>query len=311
MTGLYSVLQKGKDCKHFLGIVQGTNNPAFRGVIVGARKQQHKLVVRYDATLQYEYKLSFIRRIRKRILLPILFSQITYLSYTGKWAREYLQYYGANERQLFWFPYSVDHNLMIENSSKARFQRQQLRHEMGINKNSLVYLVVAKFSPREAPQDVIRAFQMLNTKNSTLIVVGDGPQRNEIHTISNDSGQGLILFPGYVSYSQLPLYYAIADVFIHPAHNECWGVSVNEAMVCGLPVIAADTVGSATDLVENGINGFIYPHGQIEILCDKMRFFLINQKKLSKMGRKSKSIIKKWGVRETAQRLVDWASEIL
>ena len=45
-----------------------------------------------------------------------------------------------------------------------------------------------------------------------------------------------VTFAGYVHFSQLPVYYSIANVFVHDSHNEPWGVSVQEAIACGLPV---------------------------------------------------------------------------
>ncbi|HYG61648.1 MAG TPA: glycosyltransferase, partial [Thermoanaerobaculia bacterium] len=51
------------------------------------------------------------------------------------------------------------------------------------------------------------------------------------------------------------------DVFIHPAREERWGVSVAEALACGLPVIASSRVGAARDLLTAGRNGFVYQAG--------------------------------------------------
>jgi hypothetical protein len=83
------------------------------------------------------------------------------LAYTGKWAREYLEHYGATKRQLFWLPYTVDHDFLARRAGEAR-RPQELRRTFGIKQEALVFLVVAKFTQREAPQDVIRAFHLLN-----------------------------------------------------------------------------------------------------------------------------------------------------
>jgi glycosyltransferase involved in cell wall biosynthesis len=62
--------------------------------------------------------------------------------------------------------------------------------------------------------------------------------------------------PGYVSYQLLPKYYGAADVFIHLPPQEPWGLSVSEAMACGVPVISAPWVGAASELVEHGVTGW-------------------------------------------------------
>jgi glycosyltransferase involved in cell wall biosynthesis len=306
LDGARSVSHYAKGYKRFLGIVQGTKGRAFQGVMLGARISGCKLMLRYDATLRYVTETTFWRQRFKWFGLPLLFSQLAYLSYTGKWAREYLEHYGAAKRQLFWLPYTVDHDLLARRAGEAH-RPQELRRAFGIKKETLIFLVVAKFTQREAPQDVIRAFHLLNESNTALVIVGDGPQRDDIMAAIRANTQEAIHLAGYVPYKHLPIYYAMADVFIHPAHRECWGVSVNEAMVCGLPVLAADTVGAAADLVEEGVNGYSYPCGDIEVLHELMRRCLTHRTNLYAMGRRSQSKIAGWGAKETAERLADWA----
>ena len=53
--------------------------------------------------------------------------------------------------------------------------------------------------------------------------------------------------------------YGVSDVFVLPSFEETWGLVVNEAMACGLPVITTDRVGAAVDLVREGENGFVVP----------------------------------------------------
>ena len=72
---------------------------------------------------------------------------------------------------------------------------------------------------------------------------------------------GRVVAPGYAKYSELPMYYAIADIFVHPARSEPYGVSVPEAMACGLPVIVSDKVGAAAEFLEPGSTGDIFPAG--------------------------------------------------
>ena len=69
---------------------------------------------------------------------------------------------------------------------------------------------------------------------------------------------------GFAQREQLPAYYALADVFVFPTHTDPWGLVVNEAMACGLPVISSDAAGCAADLVESGWNGRVFPAGDIQ-----------------------------------------------
>jgi glycosyltransferase involved in cell wall biosynthesis len=49
--------------------------------------------------------------------------------------------------------------------------------------------------------------------------------------------------------------------------REAWGVVVQEAMAAGRPVVASDVVGSARDLVEDGVSGLIFPSGNVDALA--------------------------------------------
>jgi glycosyltransferase involved in cell wall biosynthesis len=114
-----------------------------------------------------------------------------------------------------------------------------------------------------------------------------------------------VIFMGYQPYSYLPKYYALADVFVHPAIQEPWGVSVNEAMACGLPVIVSDRVGAAYDLVQDGENGFIFRGGDVRSLQTVLeRFFSIPENERLKMDAKSQDIIRTWSYRTNLQGLL-------
>jgi 1,2-diacylglycerol 3-alpha-glucosyltransferase len=67
-----------------------------------------------------------------------------------------------------------------------------------------------------------------------------------------------VYLPGFRQIDGLPRFYAQAGCFIHPALTEPWGLVVNEAMACGLPVLVSERVGCAKDLVQDGVNGFTF-----------------------------------------------------
>jgi glycosyltransferase involved in cell wall biosynthesis len=96
--------------------------------------------------------------------------------------------------------------------------------------------------------------------------VGDGILRPAIENYVYNSQLNNVHLPGFVLYEELPKYFAVADVYVHPARIEPWGVTLNEAMVCMCPVVSADTVGSSKDLILEGETGFIFQSGNTEQL---------------------------------------------
>ncbi len=73
-----------------------------------------------------------------------------------------------------------------------------------------------------------------------LVFVGDGPARSALLQCAAVINPGSIHFAGFAQRELLPAYYALADAFVFPTHTDPWGLVVNEAMACGLPVISSE-----------------------------------------------------------------------
>ena len=100
-----------------------------------------------------------------------------------------------------------------------------------------------------------------------------------------------VFFVGFKQKEELSQYYAISDLFVLPSTQEVWGLVLNEAVACGLPVITTDKVGASTDLIKDGVNGYVVESRNAEHLCDAMKKVLLDPEVRSRMGKASKEII--------------------
>ena len=74
-----------------------------------------------------------------------------------------------------------------------------------------------------------------------------------------------IIFPGYVPFNDLLIFYHTCDLFIQPCTSELQGIAILEAMASGLPVIGANS-GATPELIVNGINGLLFrPNDAIDL----------------------------------------------
>ena len=151
-----------------------------------------------------------------------------------------------------------------------RDRRAAIRTGFGLPENAKVILAVAKMSPRESPWDLLRALAHAPRADWWTLVVGDGAERPELEAFVHDRQLANVRFAGYLPYADLVSAYVGADLFVHAASNEPWGVSVHEAIACGLPVIASDRVGAARDLIRPGRNGFVYASGDARELAARL-----------------------------------------
>jgi glycosyltransferase involved in cell wall biosynthesis len=254
--------------KNLISIIQGTNTFFFKGVILYHFINKKILIIRNDSALNY-FKSSFLKNIIRKLFF-ILMSQKKniYFSYTSEWAKKYLLHYKIHESNILYYPYVIDYDFFDKIFSTSN-NNHTLNYKF--TQNDFLYLVVTKLVEREGTIDVINAYINFVDNNSHLIIVGDGPLYNTLlnYVVQNGKNKN-IHFLGYLNYSDLIKIYKISNVFIHPAHIECWGVSINEGLYSDLPVISADSVGSGIELITNNYNGFVYKSHNINELAHFM-----------------------------------------
>jgi 1,2-diacylglycerol 3-alpha-glucosyltransferase len=126
-----------------------------------------------------------------------------------------------------------------------------------------------------------------------LVLLGDGPLRNEIMNLRNDFAISHdVLLPGFIQYPELPSYYGLASAFVHASTSEPWGLVVNEAMASGLPVIVSNRCGCAVDLVLENRNGFTFDPAPLDDLMKLMQeISRLSPDRLREMGEASRGII--------------------
>ena len=270
------------------------------GIPVGLRADSVKIYRTHNITNKIKYKI-------KELLFPLLFKTLFTTGHpTGSLTKEYFIDFGFREQSLFLFPYNVNNNYLYERCISSTKEQEHIRKRCKIGTNDFVILGVLKFILREDPITLLIAFARIIHKypQAHLVMVGDGDLRKNIDKIVEEKKLIHVHFPGFISYDQLPLYYGIADVFVHPAVREPWGCSVNEAMACSVPVIVADTVGSGQDLVNIGETGFVFKHGSPKSLTFYIEKLLLSPDLRRVMKQKIQEKIKEWDFSQTEKNIL-------
>ncbi len=110
---------------------------------------------------------------------------------------------------------------------------------------------------------------------------------NIIKDAVNDLGlAGRVEFKQNVPYNRMPELYASHHIFVLPAVNEQYGVSVNEALGYGLPVICTDTCGAKFNIC-NGDNGFVVKSGSPDELATALEALISDDRRLHQMRENS------------------------
>ncbi len=245
-------------------IVNGYTRRVYLDATFAARRLGVPRALRIDSV---RFPGAPVPGLAKRFLLrEILQRRFDRFLATGSLGASYLEACGVEAGRIGRYPYAVDHAAFAAASAG---RRAEARARWGIPADARVVLSLTKFSEREAPWDLVEACRLSSSfpsmESLSFVLAGDGLARAEL--ARRVVGLDRVLLPGYVPYPELPALYAAADCFVHPAREERWGVSVAEALACGLPVIASDRVGAGFDLIAPGENGDRYPFGDARALA--------------------------------------------
>jgi glycosyltransferase involved in cell wall biosynthesis len=204
------------------------------------------------------------------------------------------------------------HGLDVEAFSCAceafRQDRAASRAAWGIEERAVVFLFAGKLEQKKRPHDFLRAFATLARERRGLpthcLVVGDGELRGSLEPEARAISPR-VTFAGFLNQGEIPRAYAVSDVLVLPSDGrETWGLVVNEAMACGLPVIISSEVGAGPDLVESRGSGLIYPMGDVGALSTALARTL-DEGARRNMGARAQAISREFSAEVAARRVAD------
>ena len=137
---------------------------------------------------------------------------------------------------------------------------EQIKERLGINKNDIISLFLGRIASEKDVEFLIKNQDKIikKNKNCKLLIVGDGPDLEEYKKLTIKLGiEDNVIFTGKVPWEEVPLYYAISDIFVTASHTETQGLTVVEAMAASLPVVALDDE-SFRNTVIDGLTGYLF-----------------------------------------------------
>ena len=188
----------------------------------------------------------------------------------GTASREYLRAYGVADELIFTAPDAVDNEFFSRTSAAVRADAAAGHRPAGLP--ARYFLFVGRLVPEKGVFDLLEAYGTLTQELRNeigLVFVGDGIARAKIMARATSMSSS-IQVAGFAQREQLAQYYALAEALVFPTHTDPWGLVVNEAMACGLPVIASSVAGCTPDLVKDGWNGRVIRPGDVRTLAAAM-----------------------------------------
>ena len=182
----------------------------------------------------------------------------------GTSAREYLLVQGINPGAIFTAPNAVANEFFGQAAALVRKEADTKRSELSLPERC--FLFVGRLVREKGVLDLIAAYAKLDAatrRKVGLVFVGEGKARHELEAQALSISPGVVRFAGFVHREQLAAYYALAEALILPTHTDTWGLVVNEAMACSLPVVVSRVAGCTTDLIREQWNGMLVSAGDV------------------------------------------------
>ena len=290
LNSFIQTFKRLKELEPDLVLIHGYSYTNSWAAILYCRLNQKKYGLRSDSNANIDRRKG-IRGFVKKLYLEWLVNKANAIFYIGTANRINWEYYGGTNEQLVEARYAVD-DRNFSPASEPKGSDTPVR-----------FLYVGRLVPRKNVLKLVRAFQQLNLGDhqATLTVVGTGPQESDLLELLRSVGKSSIDFTGRRTPSELPAIYREHDVLVCPYEHEPWGLAINEAISCGLAIVAATngTCGAAVDLVIDGDNGIGLDEVSEESLTVALRRLGENPADVKRM--------KKSSARLTVDWTYDWA----
>jgi glycosyltransferase involved in cell wall biosynthesis len=168
----------------------------------------------------------------------------------------------------------------------------------GFPRTGRIILTVGRWDPAErykGADTLIAALpRVLKTAPDTsLVLVGDGDDRSRLERLARDLGVSQhAQFLHGLTPEQLFACYANCEIFALPSRGEGFGLVFLEAMAHAKPVIGG-AHGGIPDIVEDGVTGWLVPHGDVERVAQALESLLNNPSRAAEMGARGRDRLEK------------------
>lgn len=278
--------------------ISGYYEPAMNLILLYCKLSGIKVVISIDSTESDNPNVGW----REKIKSLVVNMGNGFFCYGSKSA-EYMYKLGISPEKILLKNNAVDNQKVASIYQEAQKSREIKKNILGLRKYNFIY--VGRLIKFKNIDNLLAAYKNLNTPDWGLIILGNGSEEEKLKHYVAENQLGGVCFVDGKQWFEVPEYMALADIFILPSFSEPWGLVVNEAMACGMPVLVSEKCGSAPDLVRENENGFKFDPFDVVQMTEKMNEFVLKPEIIEPFGLKSKQIIQHFSPEKVAEEM--WA----
>lgn len=219
----------------------------------------------------------------------------------GQTARDYMIKLGIPKERIAFGCDVVDVQAISRQAGLNRERIQQVRQKWSLPEH--YFLFVGRLVPEKNVLGLLEAYEKYlhddKSENAWhLVICGAGTEQEKIEAYLNNvpaEDRVKVHLSGFIGPNEIVDFYSGASTFILPSLSEPWGLVVNEAMACSLPVIVSNRCGSAFSLVQEGENGWIIdPLDPVMMASVMKKAANMDPEQRAAYGKRSRALINDW-----------------
>jgi glycosyltransferase involved in cell wall biosynthesis len=228
----------------------------------------------------------------KQVYVRWVLRHVAGLMPMGTCGRAYFRRYLDHDLPEFLFPYEPDY-AALRRPAPAALEAYRQKYQLAPERRRLLYC--GRLVKVKRVDLLLAAFARIADSRPQwdLVILGDGPLRAELQSQVPEALRERVKWLGFQQFTQTVLAYHSCDVLVHPSEFEPWGLVINEAVACNLPIITTSVVGAAVELVRNRRNGLIVPPRNIAALADAIGEISLDDRYVS-MRAECAAVLEDW-----------------
>jgi glycosyltransferase involved in cell wall biosynthesis len=230
---------------------------------------------------------SFLLLLFLKIRNAVLRRAQAFVAISSDIRRELIQYGNIPTHKIHYIPNSVDTSLFHPVNTAEKLE---IRKNLGLPEKALLVVFTGRLVSYKGLFTLLKSWEQICKEhtNVALLLVGGGSLdiyncEDELKDyVQRKKLQDCVYFMGEVQ--NVTIYLQAADIFVFPTEKEAFGISLIEAMACGLPVISTD-VGGLKDIIIDEWNGLKIQPGEVHQLNHAIKALLDDSSLTQKIGR--------------------------
>ena len=171
------------------------------------------------------------------------------------------------------------------------------RKELNLSDEDFVLISVGRLVKRKGYEFAIQAISKLSHKNINFLIVGDGPEEENLKNLVKQLGVTTkVTFLGFVPEDKKFQYLSVSDIYVLSSLHEGFGICLMEAMHCGLSIVATNN-GGQTDFLVDGKNALMVNIENSDVLTEQIENLIKDRKLRLQMGVSNKEDVKNFYIK--------------